>query len=51
VLLSVIVCVLDANVVEILQAHANVASGVHSEEAPTCSNGDCILFVFLYGMS
>jgi hypothetical protein len=50
VLLSVIVCVLDANVV-ILQAHANVASGVHSEEAPTCSNGDCILFVFLYGMS
>jgi hypothetical protein len=40
-----------ANVVEILQAQVNVASEVHSGEVPTSSNGDCILFVFLYGMS
>jgi hypothetical protein len=50
VLLSVIVCVLDANVVEILQAQANVASGVHSGEGPTSSNGDCILFFSIWNV-
>jgi hypothetical protein len=43
-------CALDANATEFLQAQANVASGVHSEDSPTCSNGKRIFSHFVFAI-
>ena len=49
-LLRALACALDANAAGFLQAQANVASGVHSEDAPTCSNGKRIFSHFVFSI-